>query len=113
MRYNVAVQGDGYFWLLTLEGFPSKAAAERAIRWQREGDFHQTMFVVEPRYGRGTNRWTVLSAHRSKQANSPRYSLSFYRGYTIRPINNAWTKEAWKRLISTVWPPKQPLMVPA
>lgn len=109
MPYNVAVKELGYAWLLTLYGFASMAAAERAIKWQREGEFFQVMFVVSPviSKGRGTNRWRIHSAHGVGRWNNPRNP--FYVGYVFRPIRGGWTKEAWKRFIQTIWQPKQRL----
>lgn len=97
--YNVLVKQPTHAFLLTLEGFSSKAEAERAIKWQRKGDFHQPMYVVEP--AKRINHWRILSGHGENCA----YNL-YVGGQPVRADKRGWTKSAWKQFLARHWPAK-------
>ena len=112
MKYNVAVQEREYVWLLSLDGFRSQAEAERAIKWQREGDFHQIMYVVAPnfnagksKYKTGTNRYRIISSHGEINNYHPDWCGRKSVGTVVRPVRGSWTEIAWKTLIRAIWPP--------
>jgi hypothetical protein len=111
MRYNVAVQAPGYTFLLTLDGFRSIREAEQAIRWQRQGDFWETMYVVEP-WPDSPGLWRVHSSFGAHRYHPDHHSRIHVGGF-IHPLRGCWVAHAWDALMTKLWPPKQPLMIPA
>lgn len=98
-RYNVLVKQPDHYFLLSLEGFRYRAEAERAIKWQRVGDFHQPMYVVEP--AKRINHWRILSGHGKNCA----YAL-YVGGQPVRATKYGWVNWAWKAFLAHHWPAK-------
>lgn len=69
---------------ISLDGYPSKPEAQRAIRWQGQGGFGSAYHICTPD---PAERGTFVAES----------------GERFKPTRGGWTEDAFARLVTSIW----------